>query len=303
VRARIVINAGALIGGLLFVFVAAFALADDPLGHVLLAVGARQSLGHPIAVEATWFKHHGPIYRCRNSFRTPDGVTRRGVSFLTTKPGPVVPLEYSPVHPGTGRIRDALPGLCPPGLAVIMGIVSLAGLAILTFGLLYGWDALRLLRIGEVGQARIVSCAFIIGHPHAGGTRTSEHFPFEQFRGAWLAGSDYAAEYREYRRRVWRFWTWLMVVVGGLGLVLLVRVLGLALFGNTPIRLNDWSLSRTAGIAFSAGVLVVFGLVMGWASRFGRREVADFSGPDVPARDKPPPRVSCTYDFALRDGT
>jgi hypothetical protein len=298
-----VLNSGALIGGLLFGVGAAFALAADPLGHVMLAVGARQSVGRPIAVEATVFKHHGPIYRCRYSFRTPDGVTRRGVSFLETRPGPVVDLEYSPVHPGTSRIRGALPGLCPPGLAVVMGLVSLAGLAILATGLRYGWFALSLLRIGEVGQAKIISCAFIWGYPIAGGTRTSEHFPFEQFRGAWLAGTDHSPDYSEYGRRVWRFWTWVMAVVGAFGLVVLVRVLGLALFGNTPIRVNDWSLSRTAGIAFSAGVLVVFGLVMGWAYRFGRGKVAEFSGPDVPARDKPPPRVSCAYDFALPDGT
>jgi hypothetical protein len=93
VRARVVLNAGALVGGLLFGVGAAFALADAPLSHVLLAVGARQSVGRPIAVEATWFKHHGPIYRCRYSFQTPDGVARRGVSFLATRPGPEIVID------------------------------------------------------------------------------------------------------------------------------------------------------------------------------------------------------------------
>lgn len=303
VRARVVFSTGALIGGLLFGVGAAFALAGDPLGHLLLAVGARESVARPIAVEATWFNHDGPIYRCRYTFQTPDGVTWRGDSFLKTRPGPVVVLDYSPVHPGTSRIRGALPGLFPPGLAVVMGLVSLVGLAILATSLLYSRFALRLLRIGEVAQARIVSCAFILGYPLAGGTRTAEHFPFEQFREAWLAGADYAPEYREFRRPIWRLWTWLMVVVGAFGFLLLVPMLGLALFGNTPITVNNWSLSRTAGIVLSAGLLLAEVLIIGWAYRSGRGNVAEYSGPDVPARDKPPPRVSCTYDFALPDGT
>jgi hypothetical protein len=304
VRARVVINIGALVGGLLFGVGAAFALADDPLGHALLAFGARQSVGRPISVEATWFKRHGRIYRCRYTFQTPDGVTRRGVGFLKKRPGPVVDLEYSPVHPGTSRIRGALPGLCPPGLSVVMGLVSLAGLAILATSQVYSRDALRLLRIGEVGQAKIVSCAFTSrwgnGEKY---TRTFDDVAFEQFRQTWLAGADYPPGGMKWTREWLRFWTCLMAVIGAFGLVLLVHVLGLALFGNDPIRVNDWPLSRTAGIALSAGVLVVFVLVIGWHYGFGRGAVAELSGSDVPARDKPPPRVSCTYDFALPDGT
>jgi hypothetical protein len=304
VRARVVINLGVLIGGLLFGVGAAFALADDPLGHALLAVGARQSTGRPIAVEPTWFKDHGPIYRCRYTFQTPGGVTRRGVSFLKTRPGPEVVLEYSPVHPETSRIRGALPGLCPPGLAVVMGLVSLAGLAILATALVYGRFALRMLRIGEVGQARIVSCAFTTrwgnGEKY---TRTFDDVAFEQFRQTWLAGADYPPGGMKWTRKWLIFWTCVMAVIGGFGLVLLMHLLGLALFGDAPIRVNDWPLSRATGIALIAGILVVFVLVIGWHYRFGRGAVAELSGSDVPAPDKPPPRVSCTYDFALPDGT
>jgi hypothetical protein len=298
------INSGVLIGGLLFGVGAAFALADDPVGHVVLALGARQTLGQPIAVEATWFNHHGPIYRCRYSFRTPDGVTRRGVSFLKTRPGPVVSLEYGSVHPGASRIRGALPGLCPPGLSVVMGLVSVAGLTILTFGLLHAWDALRLLRIGEVGEAKILSCAFTTRWEHSEKyTRSFDDVTFEQFRQTWLAGADYAPGGMKWVREFLRFRMYLMAVVGVFGVVLLAHILGLALFGDAPIRINDWPLSRTAGIALSAVVLVIFGLVVGWDYRFGRGAVGELSGPDVPARDKPPPLVCCSYDFALPDGT
>ena len=154
-----------------------------------------------------------------------------------------------------------------------------------------------------MSRATLVACAFTTSWEKKsdGGTRTCDHFPFEQFRQVWLAGADYSPEARKHYRRWLQIWTWLMLVMGGLGLVGLVAVLGQALFGNAPVLVNR-PMSKAAGIAFGAGFLVVWVLVTGLSYRFGRRAVAELSGPAVPARDKPPPLVSCTYDFELPDG-
>lgn len=304
VRARVVINAGTLIGSLLLGVGTALAMADDPFGHLVLAFGLRQAPGQTTAVEPTlWVKTNRPIYRCRYSYRTADGVTRRGVGFLERDPGRAVVVEYSPAIPGISGIQGALPGLCPLGPAFGMGVVGLTGLAILAGGLLYAWGTLRLLRLGEIAQAQLVSCIFTSRREN--GEEDSEvvqELPFEKFRRTWLAKTDTRPGPKKPVGGFLRFWMACVLIIGGLGVVFQVVILALSVLGNTPARFNGQPVSREVGLAIGLGFLAAWLLVFAAMYWFGRLAVATQSGPTLTGLDRPPSRVTCKFEFALPDG-